>query len=49
MTEAQNAADVACVWMNGGNPMLGDDTPITAIWEGRFGELEAAAANYLAG
>jgi hypothetical protein len=35
--------EVARAWFIGGNPWLGDDTAITAIREGRFKEVIAAA------
>jgi len=47
MIEAKEGGDVARAWMIGGNPMLGEDTPITAIRERRFSEVEATAANHL--
>lgn len=47
MIEAQEGADLARAWFIGGNPALGDDTPITAIRELSFSEVEAAAANHL--
>ncbi|MFJ2470515.1 antitoxin Xre/MbcA/ParS toxin-binding domain-containing protein [Glutamicibacter sp. NPDC087583] len=47
--EVQEGADLARAWMIGGNPALGGDTPITAIREERFSDVEAAVGNYLAG
>ena len=35
--------DVARAWFIGGNPWLDDDTPVTAIREGWFGETAVAA------
>lgn len=49
MIEDVEGADLARAWMIGGNPMLGDETPITAIRERRFQLVEAAAINYTQG
>ncbi|MEV7608527.1 hypothetical protein AB0N61_03495 [Microbacterium sp. NPDC089320] len=40
---AAEGDDVARAWFVGGNPWLGDDSPITAIREGRFGDVINAA------
>lgn len=40
---AAEGDDVARAWFVGGNPWLGDDSPITAIREGRFREVDNAA------
>lgn len=34
--------DVARAWFIGANPWLGDSTPVTAIREGRFEEVNSA-------
>jgi len=39
---AEEDADVARLWFIGANPWLKDDTPVTAIREGRFDELNTA-------
>lgn len=41
--------DVARAWMIGSNPMLDDDTPITAIREDRFKAVMGAATAFLDG
>lgn len=43
LIEASEGPDVARLWFLGANPWLDDDTPVTAIREGRFQETEAAA------
>lgn len=43
LIEAAEGPDVARLWFLGANPWLGDDTPVTAIREGRFQEAAAAA------
>ncbi|MDR6144105.1 hypothetical protein QE375_003659 [Microbacterium foliorum] len=40
---AIEGVDVARAWFIGGNPWLGDDSPIAAIREGRFEEVANAA------
>lgn len=40
---------IARAWMIGSNPLLDDDTPITAIREDRFKEVTAAANAFLEG
>lgn len=40
---------IARAWMIGSNPLLDDDTPITAIREDRFKDVTAAATAFLEG
>lgn len=40
---AAEGDDVARAWFVGANPWLGDDSPVTAIREGRFDEVANAA------
>lgn len=40
---AAEGDDVARAWFVGGNPWLGDDSPTTAIREGRFADVNTAA------
>lgn len=42
-------ADLARLWFIGGNPWLGDETPVTAIREGRFDQVSGAAAALING
>lgn len=46
MIEAVDGADVARAWIIGANPMLGDESVVSAIREQRFKDVEAAATNY---
>jgi len=47
---AQAESDhVARSWMIGSNPLLDDDTPITAIREDRYKDVSAAATAFLEG
>jgi len=41
--------DIARQWFIGGNPRLREDTPITAIREGRYGEVTDAVESFIAG
>lgn len=43
LIEASEGPDVARLWFLGANPWLGDDSPVTAIREGRFRQTEIAA------
>lgn len=40
---------VAAAWMIGANPLLGEDTPLTAVREGRAEEVAAAAEAFATG
>jgi hypothetical protein len=44
---AAEGDDVARIWFIGSNPLLGGDTPIDAIREGRFRETETAVAAFV--
>jgi hypothetical protein len=46
---AAEGDDVARIWFIGSNPLLGGDTPIDAIREGRFRETETAVAAFVHG
>jgi uncharacterized protein (DUF2384 family) len=46
---AAEGDDVARIWLIGSNPLLGGDTPIDAIREGRFRETETAVAAFVHG
>ncbi len=48
MRDAETAR-VAAAWMMGANPQLGEDTPLTAIREGRAGEVVSAATVFAGG
>lgn len=39
--------NIGRAWFVGGNPMLEEDTPLTAIREGRDKEVVAAATNFI--
>ncbi|GAA1113991.1 hypothetical protein GCM10009582_09290 [Arthrobacter flavus] len=41
--------DLARLWFIGGNPWLGDETPVTAIREGRFDQVSGAATALIDG
>lgn len=43
MVSAAEGDDVARAWFVGGNPWMRDDSPVTAIREGRFEEVANAA------
>lgn len=43
LIEASEGPDVARLWFLGANPWLGDESPVTAIREGRFRQAEIAA------
>ena len=38
--------EVARIWFLGGNPTLGEKTPLTAIREGRYEDVRTAVATY---
>ncbi|MGV2900500.1 hypothetical protein ACNPM4_02400 [Microbacterium sp. AGC62] len=46
---AADGEHVARQWFIGGNPWLREDTPITAIREGRHGEVSEAVESFLDG
>lgn len=46
LSEAESD-DVARAWFVGGNPRLGEDTPVTAIREGRFTEVVNAVRSFV--
>ncbi len=49
MITDREGGDVACAWMIGMNPHLGDEEPVMAIADGRGRDAEAAARAYLEG
>lgn len=49
MMRDEETAQVAAAWMMGANPQLGEDTPLTAIREGRAGEVVGAATAFSTG
>lgn len=49
LVEASEGPDIARMWFLGANPRLGDDTPVTAIREGRFRETATAAKAMIEG
>ena len=49
MLVAEESDHVARAWMIGGNPFLGEDTPLTAIREDRGGAVIAAVQAFLRG
>ncbi|MGF9662851.1 hypothetical protein AAIH25_13360 [Arthrobacter crystallopoietes] len=46
LAQAENP-DTARAWFVGANPMLEDESPVTAIREGRFEEVRRAARSYM--
>jgi hypothetical protein len=49
LLSAADGDHVARQWFIGGNPHLREDTPITAIREGRHGEVADAVESFIAG
>lgn len=44
---SSDGGDVARMWFVGGNPRLGESTPITAIREDRYDEVVSAVRSFL--
>lgn len=49
LLSAADGDHVARQWFIGGNPHLGESTPITAIREGRHSDVAAAVESFIAG